>query len=171
MGFKFGKRMDEQVQECPKKAKPIGITYYDYDESRISGENLRCFKKLAAHLYEIQNPPAIGLWIGKVTALVADEKFEGISFIFQHSDADRMADLFKARYGSPTNVKRQTLQTGGGATIAGNEYTWSGGNVTILLSEYASRIDEGDVRIATKTYEESRARTKKESTDRYKDKL
>lgn len=171
MGLKFGQPIANQIQECPKRPNSLGVGYYDYDSSRITSEQLRCFKRLSSHLYEIENAPSLGLWVGKVTALVADGNFEGMSFVFEHFNTNKMLELFKARYGRPSKVERQHLQTRGGARLAGHEYTWNGRNVTISLSEYGSRIDEGAIQVHTKAFELSRERNQREKAEKYKDRL
>jgi hypothetical protein len=171
MGIRFGQPFAGQIPECPKEEK-----YHSYDNSRIYPEKIRCFKFYVMAfdepaVYELANPPDIGIRIWNVLPSVVAGNFEGMSFYFRHYDYIKMLELFRSRYGAPTRVEMGSYQCSGGMSLTGQINTWKGKTITITVSEYGIQADEGSVSVATRTLHESVDSENKSNAIRHKDKL
>lgn len=160
MGFRFGESFGEQISKCPS-------------DTTVSKENIRCYETISidAELFKVHNLANIGIPVVDITPVVKNGMFEGIYLTFRQFDYLKMYDLFKAKYGEPTKVEKITLQNRMGASFTGVECKWLGKSVNIVLSEYGSKIDEGQVTVFTHNYINTIGKESKSKAEEFKNNL
>ena len=98
------------------------------------------------------------------------DKFEVALLTFASTHYAALRTIFQERYGAPSNVREKPLQDRTGATVTNETALWVGERVTISLSRYGSKLDQGRAWIGLKAaldrhIEESQKALKKGKDD------
>ena len=100
-----------------------------------------------------------GMPVGTVYTFRGD-RFIRVSLHFASSDFERIAAIFRERYGPPTDLKEEPFTTQGGLAATNETAMWDGPTVVIRLRRFLSRIDRGSasLRLLTDLQESTRLR-------------
>jgi hypothetical protein len=72
-----------------------------------------------------------------------EDKFEVAYLSFAPMHYAALRTIFEERYGVPSNVQEQEIQNRMGAKYTNETAIWAGSLVTISLSRYGSKLDQG----------------------------
>ena len=78
------------------------------------------------------------------------DKFEVVLLTFAPAHYAALRTIFEERYGAPSRVHEQTMQSQMGAKFTNETALWVGERVTISLSRYGSKLDQGRAVIGLK---------------------
>jgi hypothetical protein len=71
------------------------------------------------------------------------DRFVRVTLLFASRDFERIAAIFRERYGPPTDLKEEPFTTQGGLAATNEIAMWAGPTVVIRLRRFLSRIDRG----------------------------
>lgn len=94
------------------------------------------------------------------------DQLHGSMWTFDASDYDKMAGIFKERYGNPTTTTNAEVSNRMGAKFMNTTMGWAGPRVTVELVRYGSDLTKSSAMIALNEYNQRReaataAKTKK----------
>lgn len=151
-GLKFGESIKTQLPECDSVYRPLL-------------ERPICLD--ASHgLSVIKN-----LMIGKTILVDAfatevDEKLASIYMETSSSNFNMLMDIFRERYGSPTQVQETTWTSKAGRTLPNTIVAWRGDNIHITATQLGATLNKSSIVITTKA---SRDRAAEKRKDNVKD--
>jgi hypothetical protein len=95
---------------------------------------------------EIADVPVHEVWTFR------DGKLVSVFFIFNSGNYSTLREIFAEKYGPPSTVRHESLQTLMGVRDENETQTWKGEKVSVLLPRYFKKITEGVASIETNAY-------------------
>jgi hypothetical protein len=105
------------------------------------------YGKPESKTYKLANLPALGIGY-KVNVQTKDSVVSKITIELAQSNFGVLLQAFKDRYGSPTEVKTETVKSNAGAEFSASDITWRGKKLSIAMYERLNRVDESYVVIS-----------------------
>lgn len=137
---RYGKTAYTEVLDVDATSKMPGVCF---DPTFMSSN---VFPLQTPYVYKLENLPGIGVSY-TVLAYTKLDVITKFTVTFKARDFQSMLDVFKSRYGEPTEVIRGTAMNAMGAEFSNNMVIWRGKSVTIVMSERTDKIDQAIVSI------------------------
>lgn len=99
-------------------------------------------------------------------ATEVDEKLASIYMETSSSNFNMLMDIFRERYGSPTQVQETTWTSKAGRTLPNTIVAWRGDNIHITATQLGATLNKSSIVITTKA---SRDRAAEKRKDNVKD--
>jgi hypothetical protein len=92
------------------------------------------------------------------------DRFVKVTLLFASRDFERIAAIFRERYGPPTDLKEEPFTTQGGLSATNQTAMWDGPTVAIRLRRFLSRITQGSGSLSLRKEVEESTRLRNEQT-------
>jgi len=152
LGFEIGKPLDLPVCQYTTGTKSVGIQQRTCVEP--ADERLQNHTRVHFGLKEI--PPLVkGL---SMTVDVVDDKLEALYFATPGLNGkERTLRIFTEKYGTPTTLTRESLQSADGAKHETFTAVWDLPTLYVEYTPTSGNVNEGSARIETQRARQARA--------------